>query len=266
MLGDLRYKPNRVNIVDDLYFINAKKARVVMEGLIAEKTQFSWFANCRANMLDSFDEEFMQLIYESGCRSIFIGAESGSDRMLQSISKKITSDQITNAVEKLNRWNIKTTVNFISGFPEETRQDIDDTVKLVHGLQERFSDTLNFGGINVYAPYPGSDLYHKAVSEGYEPPKTFAAWGNFILNGRRRLPWTSREHMNYIWNLAIVSRWEERCGWRDVWGAIKQGLYERAGSFVFAKLFRARWRKRWFGLGVDVRIWSFLLKHVAKVG
>lgn len=263
---DERYKPNMVNLVDDLYFINAKKARMVMEGLIQERTEFHWFANCRANMLDSFDEDFMQLIYESGCRSIFIGAESGSDRMLKSISKKITSDQITSAVEKLNRWNIKTTVNFISGFPGETREDVNVTVSLVQKFEDRFENTLHFGGINVYAPYPGSDLFHQAVRDGYEPPKTFAAWGDFILNGKRRLPWTTKAHMNFIWNLAIISRWEERCSWSDVWGAIKQGLYERAGSFVFAKIFRFRWTKRKFGIGIDVRLWSFILRYIAKVG
>lgn len=263
---DGRYQPNWVNIVDDLYFINSKKARIVMEGLLEAKTKFHWFANCRANMLDSFDDEFMQLVYDSGCRSIFIGAESGSDRMLKSISKKITAKQIEQAVEKLNRWNIKTTVNFISGFPEETRQDVDDTVALVQRLEDRFSTTLNFGGINVYAPYPGSDLFNQAVQNGYQPPKTFAAWGTFILNGRRRLPWATQKHTDYIWKLAIVSRWEANTTWTDIWKAFRMGLYERAGSFLFAKVFRHRWKKKRLSFGLDIHLWAWILRYVAKVG
>jgi len=249
-----------------LYFINAKNARQVMEGMVSEKMRFSWFANCRANMMASFDDDFMQLVYDSGCRSIFIGAESGSDRMLATMNKKIKAEQIVESVEKLNRFGIKTIVNFMSGFPGEERQDIEETINLVQKMEERFSSTLHFGGINVFAPYPGSELFHQAVREGYTPPRTFAAWGKFILNEKRPLPWTSKSHMDYIWKLAIVSRWEEQCSWGDIWKALKQGLYERAGAFLFAGVFRLRWRKRLFGMSLDVHVWSWILKHLVKVG
>lgn len=264
---DTKFKPDFVDIVDDLFFINIHKCREIMKGMIELKLGFQWGANCRANIAARFDDDDMRLIKESGCTKVFIGAESASVKLLKGMHKAITPEQITTAVENFHRYGIQTTLNFICGFPDEEYADVQESIAYVKSIMQRLGDLVKFGGINLYAPYPGSELYDKAIQEGHTPPKTFAAWGGFVLNEKTVLPWMTKSYIEKVWRVAVVSRWAEpSITLQDLSIALRQNRFERFVAFVIAKIFWKRWQKQWFSFPIDIHIWNWSLKNIAKVG
>ena len=264
---DEKFQPDFVDIVDDLFFINIHKCREIMRGMIKLKMRFRWGANCRANIAARFDDDDLRLIKDSGCTKVFVGAESASMKLLKNMNKAITPEQITTAVENFHRYGITTTINFICGFPDEKFSDVQESITYVKAIMDRLGDRVKFGGINLYAPYPGSELYEKAIREGHVPPKTFAAWGKFVLNGKTVLPWMDKAYLEKLWRVAVVSRWAEpSITLQDLSVALRQNKFERLVAFLIARVFWKRWEKQWYSFPLDIRLWNWALNNIAKVG
>lgn len=266
---DRRYKPGMIEFVDDLFFINLDRCGKIMQGIVDNKLGFKWRASCRANIAMKFTPEYVDLMAKSGCRNIYVGAESGSPRMLEYMSKRISPEQIEMTVEKLSRVGILTTMNFMTGFPTENMDDVKKTVDLVARLEARFprKDYI-MGGINTFAPYPGSELHREVIKLGFKPPETFREWGVFILNERRQMNWLPKEHVEFIQRVALVSRWK---GPGPEIKHLFDVLFKPRGFNAFVKkffngLFAIRWRNKNFSAPVDIYIWAWLTKKLMKQG
>ena len=94
----------------------------------------SWDATGRINVLHRAPDATLDLLHRNGLREVALGIESGSERMLTRIDKRITPDMTAQVVRRLTERGINVKGYFILGFPTETREEIDDTVALVHDL------------------------------------------------------------------------------------------------------------------------------------
>jgi radical SAM superfamily enzyme YgiQ (UPF0313 family) len=85
---------------------------------------------------------------EAGCRLITFGVESGNQHILDFIKKKITLEQVINAVKMAHKTKIDITASYILGLPGETIESILNTIK--------FSKKLNtlYAQFNIIVPYP----------------------------------------------------------------------------------------------------------------
>jgi len=101
-----------------------------------------WFANSRA---DTVDAESLEAMKESGCFALSLGAESGSQYILDKIRKDITKKQIKKAFELCERKGIQTYAYFIIGFPWDTKDTIEETI--------RFSKIIDPDYIDFFFPY-----------------------------------------------------------------------------------------------------------------
>lgn len=117
---------------DDTFTINRNYLREVCTGIIDNGLEVEWLCRARANTLD---EETVILLRRAGCTHVFIGAESGSERILRTINKKINPEDVSRSVRLLSRHGIEAIVSFIYGFPEETAEDIALTAKLAKQCQ-----------------------------------------------------------------------------------------------------------------------------------
>jgi radical SAM superfamily enzyme YgiQ (UPF0313 family) len=100
------------------------------------------------------------LLYQSGCRHIAFGVESGSDFILQRMQKGQTSAQIRQGIANAKAAGLKVRVYLIVGFPGETWQTIDDTVNLMHECDpDEFS-------VYPLIPYPGTTIYQNPQEFG----------------------------------------------------------------------------------------------------
>jgi len=112
---------------DDTFTVNRKYLQSICHGIIDRGLELEWLCRARAN---SLDEETVAVMRRAGCTHVFIGAESGSSRILRSIEKKIEPEDVSRSVRLLSDRGIESIVSFIYGFPEETPEDIALTAKL----------------------------------------------------------------------------------------------------------------------------------------
>ena len=100
------------------------------------------------------DEAIVHLA-RSGCRSVWVGAESGSQKILDAMEKGTTVEQIHQAASLLHRHGIRVGFFLQYGYPGETRGDIESTLRMV---KECKPDEI---GISVSYPLPGTKFYEK---------------------------------------------------------------------------------------------------------
>ena len=108
---------------------------------------------------------------------IYVGAESGSQRILDYLKKGIKVEQIFTAAQILRERGINASFSWIIGFPKETKEDVKATIKAVQKVAKIMPEADQ--RIKVYTPYPGSVLFEEAVSMGYRPPETLEGWRKY---------------------------------------------------------------------------------------
>jgi radical SAM superfamily enzyme YgiQ (UPF0313 family) len=151
--------------IDSIYFIdssvgnNLKQLRSFCELMIKLKfnKKAEWYGNMRA---DQVDEDLLKLMWEAGCRFLFYGFESGSQRVLEAMNKKCSVEKNRRAAEIHNKLNFPYHASIILGFPGETEEDIQLTLKFIRDIKPPL------GGINWYVPLPGSSDYEKLKADG----------------------------------------------------------------------------------------------------
>jgi anaerobic magnesium-protoporphyrin IX monomethyl ester cyclase len=125
--------------------------------LSAEKNlRIRYKIQSRADLL--VDTKTVSALASSGCEIAWIGAESGSQKILDAMEKGITVDQIRTATALLKKNGIKVGYFLQFGYPGETLDDIDMTINL---MLEQMPDEI---GISVSYPLPGTKFHENVKS------------------------------------------------------------------------------------------------------
>jgi radical SAM superfamily enzyme YgiQ (UPF0313 family) len=111
----------------------------------------------RADLL--LKDEQVGPLAEAGCETVWMGAESGSQKILDAMDKGITVEQIGEAVRQLKAKGIRTALFLQFGYLGETKEDIRMTLAMVRRLMP---DEI---GISVSYPLPGTKFYEKVKEE-----------------------------------------------------------------------------------------------------
>src|SRR6267154_763532 len=146
------YGVSDFSLTHDLFTVNRHKVMEFCEAV--EDRGYTW--KCSARM-DCVNEDLLQRMSASGCRSIYYGIEAGSARM-QKISKKHLDlslfDPILSATQRLG---MSATVSYITGYPEESEIDQNATLDMIGDCFERDSAPLNVQ-LHLLTPEPGTEL------------------------------------------------------------------------------------------------------------
>jgi len=175
-----------VSFDDDNYFTDKKRGIRILRELKKYNISCRW-VDLR---IDDITEELIPELVKVGVKTIFVGWESGSQKTLDKISKKITPQAILEKTKILSKFK-KLTIDAsaIIGFPWENDEDIDATISLGLKMFEIKPFMLNFN-IGIYIPFPGAPTTIEAKAKGFEFPKDPNGWLKFdILSGEMELPW-----------------------------------------------------------------------------
>jgi hypothetical protein len=125
-----RYGIDFIWFLDSLVNGNIKELRAFCKGIIASGIKIAWtgYARCHKAM----DEEYFDDLAASGCKHLNYGIESGSNKVLEDMDKKITVDIIERNLELGHNVGIQAQTNWIVGFPTEKLQDIYESMTLCH--------------------------------------------------------------------------------------------------------------------------------------
>ena len=148
-----KYGLNYFSLVHDMYTIDRKKVVAFCDEILASGEKFTWGCSART---DCIDDDLLQLMASAGCTGIFFGIETGSQRLQHVINKKLDLDEARQRIEAADRNGIQTTIALIAGFPEETRDDLRDTIHF-------FIDSLRFDHAepqcSLLAPLAATPIY-----------------------------------------------------------------------------------------------------------
>ncbi|MBI4797291.1 MAG: B12-binding domain-containing radical SAM protein [Desulfarculus sp.] len=178
-----RHRLGGVFFYDDNFTANKKWALTVIGGLATKGMHIE-------TRIDYLNPGFIQELTEGGVGSLFIGCESGSDRVLSLLNKGFTVADTRRVIGELKAYPGYVMLSFIVGVPSETLAEYQDTLRLVIWCLEglpRVGFTLGF-----YLPYPGTPLYETCVERGFERPQAMADWEKLDRWGRTdmAIPWT----------------------------------------------------------------------------
>jgi hypothetical protein len=124
------------------------------------------------------DGEVLPLLKKAGFDQIFVGVESGSDAVLKRIKKDITVEQVLLADSKLKKAGIKPFYSFMAGFPLESMDDVKRTLRLMNQLLRRNPDAIVYK-LQMFTPFPGTELLHLSSQLGTKFPSSLAGWSNY---------------------------------------------------------------------------------------
>lgn len=144
------------SIYDDNFTVDNKRLVKICEGMIAENLNMSWRCYSRVNTLN---EDLLKLMKKAGCFEIAFGVESGCQKSLDLMRKRIKVDDSRNIIKLCKKVGVASKAFMMVGFPWETKGDIYETISFI---EEIVPDEAQFMCVT---PMPNTELY-KLVAEG----------------------------------------------------------------------------------------------------
>lgn len=117
-----------IHFIDDTFNVPPSRFREVLKVIIKNRYNFKWHSYFRCQFTD---RETVRLMKESGCEGVFLGIESGSDRVLKNMNKVSSVEQYREGTAMLKEEGITTFGSFITGFPGETDETVRETVDFI---------------------------------------------------------------------------------------------------------------------------------------
>lgn len=160
VMKEIEFLVNQYNI-DGIYFhdetFTMKSEWVINICKELKPLNLPWGCQTRVNLVN---EELLEVMKNAGCLQIDFGIESTSSRVLKSIKKAQTPEQIKKALDLTRKYGIKSFASFMVGLPGETEEDLIDNVNFLKKTKPDFTY------FNLFTPFPGTEAAEDAIKEG----------------------------------------------------------------------------------------------------
>lgn len=150
------YSARGIYFREDNFTLNLARTEEFCRELIKKKIRIYWACETR---VDNLSDNLIKLMAKAGCRAFYLGVESGSQKILNILNKKINLKQVEDAIRWSKRYGIRTYCSLIMGVPGETFKDYLMTKKLMDKLKP-FVYTFN-----IFVGIPFSSLYYKILND-----------------------------------------------------------------------------------------------------
>ena len=142
---------------DDNFTANKRRARELLEAMIAEGFRFQWSTQVRADL--ARDPELVRLMKRAGCHTVFIGFESVNPKSLTEMKKGQSLEDIRHAIRVVQEAGIHIHGMFVFGFEEDNWDTVEATVSFARKMK------LTSVQLLILTPLPGSELYQRLGAE-----------------------------------------------------------------------------------------------------
>jgi hypothetical protein len=149
------YGIQQFELVHDMFTVDRRRVVSFCEAMLASGDGFKWSCSART---DSVDEELLDLMARAGCVGIFYGVESGSQRLQKVFDKDLDVEQARRVVTATEHLGMRSTVSLITGFPEETEDDVRLTLRMFIFSARHPQSTPH---LNILAPLAETPIHLK---------------------------------------------------------------------------------------------------------
>jgi radical SAM superfamily enzyme YgiQ (UPF0313 family) len=158
-LGNVR----NVVFIDDTFNVPVNRFKDICRLMIRKRYGFNWFSYFRCS---NADEECVRLMAESGCKGVFLGIESGSPTILKNMAKAATIEKYARGIHWLREHGVLTFGSFITGFPGETEETVEETIDFIR------TNPPDFYRSQMWYCEPGTPIFndreaHEIEGEGF---------------------------------------------------------------------------------------------------
>ncbi len=165
-----QYGAREIHFWDDNFLADKSRINELFE--IMESRQLHIPFDCEG-IINSFDAEMLEKLKKVGCYSVSYGIESGSQRMLDLMNKRITLDRIKKVIKETKSLGLDVRGYFLFGFPTETKDEILQTINFAKSLK------LTDATFSLLIPLPGTEIYEMVKDE---PQFMKDYWNKLILS------------------------------------------------------------------------------------
>ena len=198
------YGAKEILIRDDTFTLSRKRTIELCDAIIKEglNKKVIWDCITRAGLVDL---ELLKKMKQAGCCGIHFGVEGGTQKLIDTIHKDATLDQIRNAFKWAREAGLETRGYFMVGLPGAQKEDDMATINFAKELDPDWAQ------FTVTIPYPGTQLYKEAKEFGTLTSSeadwdNYQTWGGFSDD---QLPWTTHgrtsEELKAMQRLALKS-------------------------------------------------------------
>jgi radical SAM superfamily enzyme YgiQ (UPF0313 family) len=146
------YNPDQIRVVDDITGVDRDWVFEWRDAVVARDAAIPFECLSRVNLVDV---PMLTALKEIGCKKIYFGAESGSQKVLNAMKKGTKVDQIYRAAEACRQVGIHVYYFMMVGYPGEEMTDLHESVKLLRETTpDSFSTTIAY-------PLPGTEFYQQ---------------------------------------------------------------------------------------------------------
>lgn len=199
------YGIKRIAFSDDNLFASPDRAYRILEGIERANLGIIWGkGDLHLDVLSNMSDDFLNLIKKSGCDRLAVGIESGSQRVADIMRKGIDVSQVTTVNRRLAKFHLGMRYLFMLGTPGETPNDLAQTASLMLQLQDDYPEASI--GLQIYVPYPGTDLFDTCIRYGLHEPQRLEEWIPYSWSNRHLdFPWWSRESKSILRMISFCS-------------------------------------------------------------
>jgi radical SAM superfamily enzyme YgiQ (UPF0313 family) len=183
-----RYNPDIMWISDDVLTINKKWTKEFIAEVKARNAQHPYECLSRVDLVDY---DILKGLKETGCFRIWYGAESGSQKVLDSMTKGTTVEQVREAARITQELGMQAGFFILLGYPDETTADIRITIDFLKATRP---DVV---GTSVAFPIKGTEFYAR-VQERIIPDE------NWSSRNQNKLLFKGKYPRLYYW---FAARW-----------------------------------------------------------
>lgn len=156
-----QYNPDAIWFVDDVFTISHKWLTAFHEEVVKQNAQIRFECITRAERLN---DAILKLLKEAGCFRIWIGAESGSQEIIDAMDRRVDVDHVKKIIQDTNAMGIETGTFIMLGYPGETEKNIDETIQYLKEAKPTHYT------ITVAYPIKGTSLYNEIEDKITERP------------------------------------------------------------------------------------------------
>jgi len=225
-----------LHFYDNNFFLSEERAIEIAERI--GPLGLSWWCEARIDAMLRFSDPTWRLLAKSGLRMVFFGAESGSDAVLEKMSKRLTTAEVVEAARRTRQHGIIPEFSFVLGDPDEPEREMENTLRFIRRLKDinPASEIITY----FYTPTPQRRGTYGDVDPLSGTPArledwTAPEWMGWMTHEDPQVPWLTPELKRRVagFKLVLESRFP----------SVHDRRTRPWGKRVASALARRRWRQ-----------------------